>query len=247
MSMSTEAPPKRDRAASKRGPMRGRGIARLQLLLEATEALLQTANPDEIGLYQIAEKAGVPPGSVYHFFPTKEAAYQALAERYLAALVEMHSEPIEARKIRTWMDLSAIDMRRAMDFYNARPAMLKILYGGYGGVEARSLDELVTDQLAEAAYGRLNRIFHVPLIHKDSRKARVALAILDSIWTVSVRKHGKITEDYYDEAFRAVVAYRKLYLPEYLEPRELLVEATARGGEISLSYAPEDETPAAND
>jgi AcrR family transcriptional regulator len=242
--MSTEARPKRERAAGKRGPMRERGIARLQLLLEATEALLQTANPNEIGLYQIAEKAGVPPGSVYHFFPTKEAAYQALAERYLADLLKMHGEPIEARKIRTWMDLSAIDMRRAMDFYNARPPMMKILYGGYGGVEARGIDILVTEQMAQSAYDRLNRIFHVPPVHNDSRKARVALAIFDSIWTISVRLHGKITEEYYEEAFRAVVAYRRLYLPEFLEPRELLVEAAARGGEVSLPYTQQDESPA---
>lgn len=227
--------------------MRERGIARLQLLLEATEALLQTANPNEIGLYQIAEKAGVPPASIYHFFPTKEAAYQALAERYLAALVQMHSEPIEARKVRTWMDLSAIDMRRAMDFYNARPPMLKILYGGYGGVEARSIDILVTEQMADFAYERLNRIFHVSPVHKDSRKARVALSILDSVWALSVRLHGKITEEYYEEAYRAVVAYRRLYLPEFLEPRELLIEAAARGGEICLPYSPKDDAPAAND
>jgi AcrR family transcriptional regulator len=227
--------------------MRERGIARLQLLLEATEALLQTANPNEIGLYQIAEKAGVPPGSVYHFFPTKEAAYQALAERYLEGLVQMHAEPIAARKVRTWMDLSAIDMRRAMEFYNARPAMLKILYGGYGGVEARSLDELVTDQMAQAAYDRLNLIFHVPSVYNDGRRARVSLAILDAVWTVSVRQYGRITEDYCEEAHRAVVAYRRLHLPEYLEPRELLVEATARDGEISLPFRQVEPKPPAND
>ena len=60
------------------------------------------ANPDEIGPYQIAERAGVPPASVYQFFPTKEAAYQALAERYLDGLLEVHAQTIEARLIQTW-------------------------------------------------------------------------------------------------------------------------------------------------
>jgi AcrR family transcriptional regulator len=234
--MSIETPIKKDRAVGLRKPSRGSGFARYQVLLEATESLLQTANPDEIGLYQIAEKAGVPPASLYHFFPTKEAAYQALAERYLEGLLRMHSEPIEARLVRSWQDLSAIDMRRAMEFYNARPPMLKILYGGFGGVEARNIDIYVTEQMAHSAYERLNRIFHVPFLRNQHTKAQVALAILDSIWSISVRQHGKITEEFYEEALRAVCAYRRLYLPEMLEPRAMLLEAVASGGTITIPY-----------
>lgn len=238
--MNVENPVKRERPAGLRRPSRGRGVLRYQALLEATEALLLEADPDVIGLYQIAEKAGVPPASVYHFFPTKEAAYQALAERYLEGLVRMHGEPIEAARIKTWQDLSAIDQRRAMEYYNARPPMLKILYGGYGGVEARNIDLLTNDNLAKAAYRRLNRIFHVPHFPGEETKAQVALGIIDAIWTISVRLHGKITEEYYGEALAACNAYRRLYMPEYLQPRELLIETAARGGSLSLSFAVED-------
>lgn len=243
--MTAENPTPRARPAGLRRPSRGRGVVRYQALLEATEALLFDADPDVIGLYQIAEKAGVPPASVYHFFPTKEAAYQALAERYLEGLVRMHSEPIEAALVKTWQDLSAIDMRRAMDYYNARPPMLKILYGGYGGVGARNIDIVTTDKLAEAGYRRLNQLFHVPHFPGDEVKARIALGILDATWTISVRLHGKITEEYYQEAFAACIAYRRLYMPEYLQPRELLTETAARGGTLSLSYSVEDDEAAA--
>jgi AcrR family transcriptional regulator len=238
--MSVETLTKRERSAGLRRPSRGRGIARYAALLEATEALLQDGDPDQIGLYQIAEKAEVPPASVYHFFPTKEAAYQALAERYLEGLVQMHSEPIEARRIKTWLDLSAIDMRRAMEYYNARPAMLKILYGGYGGVGARDIDLLITGKIAGSAYARLNRIFHMPELPDGVPKGQITLSILDAIWTISVRVHGKITEEYYDEAYRACTAYRRLYLPEYLRPRDLLLEARAAGATLSLPYSDED-------
>jgi AcrR family transcriptional regulator len=243
--MNAETPTKRARPQGLRRPSRGRGVVRYQALLEATEALLMEADPDVIGLYQIAEKAGVPPASVYHFFPTKEAAYQALAERYLDGLVRMHSEPIEAARIKSWQDLSAIDMRRAMDYYNARPPMLKILYGGYGGVGARDIDIVTNEKLAKASYRRLNQIFHVPHFPGEEVKAQIALGILDAIWTISVRLHGRITEAYYEEALSACTAYRRLYMPEFLAPRELLTETTARGGTLSLSYAAEDEEAAA--
>jgi AcrR family transcriptional regulator len=238
--MSIESPNKRERSSGLRRPSRGRGIARYQALLEATESLLQDANPDQIGLYQIAEKAGVPPASVYHFFPTKEAAYQALAERYLEGLLEVHRQPIEARRIHSWQDLVAIDMRRAMDYYNARPPMLKILYGGYGGVEARNIDILVTEQMSEAAADRLNLIFHAPVQRDAAKKTQISLALLDAIWTISVRLHGRITEEYFDESYRVLVTYRRFYLPEFLEPRELLLQAQAEGGAVTLPYARPD-------
>ena len=243
--MNDEKTAKRARPAGLRRPSRGRGVVRYQALLEATEALLVEADPDVIGLYQIAEKAGVPPASVYHFFPTKEAAYQALAERYLEGLLRMHSEPIEAALITSWQGLSAIDMRRAMEYYNARPPMLKILYGGYGGVGARNIDIVTNEKLARAGYRRLNKIFHVPHLPDEETKAQIALGILDAIWTISVRLHGKITEAYYQEALSACTAYRRLYMPEFLQPRELLTETAARGGTLSLSYAVEDEEEAA--
>jgi AcrR family transcriptional regulator len=238
--MTLQTTSKRERPPGLRRPSRGRGIVRYQALLEATEALLQDSTPDVIGLYQIAEKAGVPPASVYHFFPTKEAAYQALAEQYLQGLVKLHGQPIEARRIRTWVDLLAFDMRRAMDYFNQRPPMLKILYGGYGGVEARNLDIVVTDALANASYERLNRIFHVPFLQDQRKKAQIGLAILDAIWTISFRLHGTITEDYYEESVKACAAYRRLFLPEYLEPREVLTEAAARDGTVTLPYDFED-------
>ena len=234
-------PAKRPRPAGPRRPSRGRGLVRYQALLDATDALLRDSNPDEIGLYQIAEKAEVPPASVYHFFPTKEAAYQALAEQYLEGLLEVHSAPIEAARLRSWQDVFAVGMRRAMEFYNAHPPMLKILYGGYGGVQARNIDILVTDQMAAVSYNRLNKIFHMPFIQDPQRRFQIVFAVLDAIWTISVRRYGKITDEYLEEAFRACVACAKVFLPEVVEPREILVEATKRGQSIALPYTVEPQ------
>lgn len=223
-----------------RKPSRHRGVLRYEALLEATEELLQERDPGEIGLYQIAEKAGVPPASVYHFFPTREAAYQALAERYLEALVQVHRQPIEARLLQTWQDLFAYDLRRGMDFYNAHVPMMKILFGGHGGVEARNIDIMVTRRIANSSYRRLNTVFHAHNLRDVERVSQIRLAILDSIWTLSVRQHGRITEEWSQEAFRACMAYVRIYLPETLEPRELLVRAQERGESLSLPFAEDD-------
>lgn len=219
-------------------------MLRYHALLEATEELLQERDPGEIGLYQIAEKAGVPPASVYHFLPSREAAYQALAERYLEELVQVHRQPIPARLLNSWQDLFAFDVRRGMDFFNTHVPMMKILYGGHGGVEARNIDIMVTQRIAHSSYRRLNTIFHVPYLRDRDRISQVRLSILDSIWTLSVRQHGHITEDWTQEALRACQAYARLHLPEVLEPRELLIQAQARGESLALPFAEEDDDEA---
>jgi AcrR family transcriptional regulator len=229
-----------------RSPSRNRGFLRFAALLDAVEELLQTESPDAIGLYQIAQRAGVPPPSVYHFFPSKEAAFVALAERYCDGLLEVHRTPIEARLIGGWQDLARIDDRRAMEFYNAHPPALKIFYGGYGGVETRNIDKMLAIKMSKAASARLNRVFHLPRLGAQARKVRrgeIYLAILDSIWTISVRNHGYITEDYFEESYRATIAYERLYLPEYLEPRAELLEAAERGEFVTLPYDGDNDGP----
>lgn len=234
--MTIEVTQKKERPAGHRRPSRIRGMARYEALLEATEALLLTHSPDEIGLYQIAAQAAAPPASVYHFFPTKEAAYQALAERYLKGLLEMHAEPIEARAVATWQAFLAYDMRRGVDYYNARPAMLKIIYGGYGGVGARNIDEVTTDLMSRSSGRRTRKLFNMPRDPNGAVRSQLVLAIIDACWTASVRLHGKITEDYFQESVRAVIAYQRLFLPEYVEPTEFLRQAIERGESFSLPY-----------
>ena len=241
-----EAAVTRKRREGPRTPSRRRGVVRYTALLDATDELLQTEDPGAVGLYQIAERAGVPPASVYHFFPTKEAAYVALAERFFDGLLEVHSQPFPAAELHSWQDLYRIDLRRGADFYNRHPPAMKILYGGSGGVEAREIDKLVTMKMAGSAYDRMNRVFHMPYVKDPERRFEVRIGILDAIWTISVRRHGRITDDYLAVAYNACVAYARLFLPEFVEPRDELLAAAARGESISLPFRSASEDAGAD-
>ncbi len=236
----TAEPDRKKRRAAPRQPSRGRGLTRYAALLDAAHDLLKHEAPDAVGLYQIAERAGVPPASAYHFFPTKEAAYVGLAERYCDEIVRIHSVPIPARDITNWQEVFGVDLRRAMAYFNSEPSALKILYGGYGGVEARNIDKIFSRKLAQANYSRLNKIFHMPMMRDAEKKFELRLAILDSIWEVSVRRHGYITEDYFIEALDACNAYIRLFLPAHLEPRHVLVTAMAQDALVHL-HLPGDQ------
>ncbi len=219
-----------------RKPSRGRGLIRYDALVDATEQLLQSEDPDEVGLYRIAEQAGVPPASVYHFFPTKEAAFTALAMRIMDQLLDVHHEPIHARDVQTWQDLFRLDSTRACSFYNNHPAGLKIFYGGYGGVDARRIDEAATAKLAHAGYARLDKLFHMPFVRNPDFKFSCRLSILDSIWSSSVQRYGLITDEYHEEAVTACLAYSRTFLPDRIEQRDEFRALVEADGTVEIPF-----------
>lgn len=233
------------RPSAPRKPARGRGLLRYDALVDATEFLLQTEDPDEVGLYRIAEQAGVPPASVYHFFPTKEAAFTALAIRIMDQLLEAHREPIRARDIQTWQDLFRMDCTRGKNFYNSHPAGLKIFYGGYGGVDARRIDEAATTRLSSAIYARMNTIFHMPYMRNPELKFACRMVILDAIWSISVQRYGYITDEFHEEAVVACLAYSRTYFPEQIELRDEFRAAVEADAMLTIPF--EDFSPEATE
>lgn len=219
-------------------------MKRYDALLDATELLLQTEDPDQVGLYRIADQAGVPPASAYHFFPTREAVYTALAMRVTDRLVEMHREPIPASRIQTWQDLFRVDIERARAFFNRHSAGMKILYGGFGGVDGRDVDRAVSSRLSHAGYARLDQLFHMPFLREPQRKFENRLAILDALWSLSVRQFGHINEAYFEESFRACIAYSRTFMPERVEVRDAHRRAAEEGALICLPF--EDFIPDAD-
>ena len=78
-------PPK---SATRRTPQQERSLAIVESLVMATSAVLGSEGPGTT-TNRIAERAGVSVGSLYRYFPSKDALFDAAAERYAARLVEV--------------------------------------------------------------------------------------------------------------------------------------------------------------
>lgn len=74
--MSTDAP-------VAKAPKRARGVQRVADLLDAGAALFAEQGYDATTMTQIALRAGASIGSLYQFFPSKEALAEALFGRYV--------------------------------------------------------------------------------------------------------------------------------------------------------------------
>lgn len=208
-------PPRRK---TPRQPLQERGRARFEALVDALEALLAEQEPDQIGLYQIAERAGMPPASAYHFFPTKNAAFLALAERYLEHFRRTGLQPIDVAE-GSWQDAFRAGHGRAVAYYNAHPPAMKLLFGAQPLLEISFADNTANQDIANQVLGEFHRAFHLPFIRNPERKFLIGMAIADTIWRISFQENRMITPDYAEEATRATIAYFRTFLPDNLERR----------------------------
>lgn len=207
------------KSAPARIPAQTRSRQRLSQLLDATAALLQSRDVAEIGLYDIARAAGVPPASAYHFLPSKEAAFLALAERYLADLHELAEAPIKPSAIRHWSDLIRIRAARTVGFYESHPVAAKLFLSGSILAEIRRADLDFVARVSALSLAWMDRYFVMPYLAEAETKFAVVIALFDGVWMTSYGRHGRITEAFAEEACRAALAYCRSFLPDVIAQR----------------------------
>ena len=205
--------------AEPRRPSQRRSRLRFELLLDAADALLADHETTDVGLYDIAGAAKVPPASVYHLFPTKEAAFVALAERYLVGLSHDIVRPVRRDQLRRWQDLVSIELHRAVDYYNARKVMLKLFFGANVIADVRMLDVRNVAAASASTYDRMNKIFEMPYLHDADTKYACLIGIYDGIWMTSYARHGRITPEFARESELAGIAYCETFLPAVIPLR----------------------------
>ena len=69
-------------------PRQARAAATLDAIFEATIQLLVAIGPQRLTTTRVAQRAGVSVGTMYQYFPHKQALIYALNERYLDVLAE---------------------------------------------------------------------------------------------------------------------------------------------------------------
>src|SRR5262244_3134646 len=76
----------RARTIPRKNPRQERSLATVDALLQATARILVKEGYDRASTNRIAEVAGVSVGSLYQYFPSKEALVAAVVERHQQAI-----------------------------------------------------------------------------------------------------------------------------------------------------------------
>lgn len=109
-------------------PSQARSRERYERMLEAAVKLLSEEGYDRLKTVTIAERAGIPVGSVYQFFPNKHAILTVLVERWLAMDNESLDEVEERRDGYETVIEEFVDLARIwIDGYKSHREMLALV------------------------------------------------------------------------------------------------------------------------
>ncbi|WP_459207152.1 TetR/AcrR family transcriptional regulator [Pseudomonas sp. MLB6B] len=208
--MNRVAGPRRPRASSQ---------ARIESILAAARELLSEQGVGGLSIYGVAERAQIPPSSVYHFFSSVPALLQALTADIHRAFRAALQAPIEPDALHTWHDLARLIERRTQAIYGEDAAARQLILAQHGLSEVSNADrqhDVELDGLMRAVF---DRHFQLPALPTDVDVFALAMALSDRVYARSIQLHERITPRMAEEGMRVFEAYLGLYLAPHLPKR----------------------------
>jgi AcrR family transcriptional regulator len=167
--------PDRDQPQLRNVPLQARSRERLRRILDAADELLAEEGAPAFTTNRIALQAEVPVGSVYRFFPDKEAIVEALALRYWSDFEDLVAAAAETDELDPLPDPGGVVLDALAAGFRARPGFLALWYGGLRTEQVRDATRPTRSAIARS----IERILevHWPAASAASR-ARAALMVV---------------------------------------------------------------------
>jgi AcrR family transcriptional regulator len=203
---------RRPRTTPRKQPRQQRSQATVEVILDATARVLCTIGYDRASTNRVALAAGVSVGSLYQYFPSKEALVAALVERHVeemlrlvrAKLAEVASAPLPVA-VRTMID--AMFAAHAVD-----PKLHKVLIEQVPRI-GRLEDILRVEREVEAMVGALLEARRV-----DVRPARLGAAAFVLCHAVEAVTHKAVLAELRDPRLGEVAEEVTEMVLRYLAP-----------------------------
>jgi len=193
----------------RRKPAQARSRQRVEGILDAVAELLVERGFDVITTRLMAERAGIPVGSIYQFFPNKYAIFNALGVRYLGRFAQVYRDIVTAEvQAEPWDEL----LDRAIDAFS------KVIYAERGAVilwagmrnspELRAAEAQHRASAVDYNLAILDRV--LPHLEPDRRRviAWVMVRVLDALLYQASREE--------DERKAQVIAELKQLMKAYV-------------------------------
>ncbi|HLH10453.1 MAG TPA: TetR/AcrR family transcriptional regulator [Methylovirgula sp.] len=200
----------------RKSPRQDRAVATLDAIFEATIQVLLSDGLIRLTTTRVARRAGVSVGTLYQYFPNKQALLFAVMERYLAMLsgaieeacaqnlgakVEGIAETVVKAYLEAKMDQAEVspslyrialelDARELIEAASRRSAK------AIGAVLSTAVDgrfanpALLAQTLTAALYGTLPAFCHLVLSPADGREAQKQLTIMFRSYLASHQNGG---------------------------------------------------------
>ncbi|MEB0208288.1 TetR/AcrR family transcriptional regulator [Pseudomonas sp. CCC3.1] len=204
---------------------RARSQGRIDSILAAARTLMATQGVSSLSIYSVAERAEIPPSSVYHFFANVPALLEALTGDVHAAFRACLQAPIAHESLNTWRDLSHIVERRMLSIYSEDAAARQLILAQHGLTEVTRADRQHDLELGQLMHALFMRHFELPTLPQDVDVFALAMELGDRVYARSIQLHDCITPRMAEEGQRVFDAYLGLYLPPFLPKRQAIAPA----------------------
>jgi AcrR family transcriptional regulator len=126
---------------NQRQPVQQRSRQRREEILLATATLLEKVGFDDLTTTLVAKNMGISVGSLYHYFPHKQAILHAMGEHWLeeynTALELLRNANLELLSLQDFAELAVTEL---LDVYKRQRGMLHLVHAMNAVPELRDLD-----------------------------------------------------------------------------------------------------------
>ena len=191
---------RRTRTTPRKRPRQARSSATVEALLEATARVLVKEGYEGLSTNRVAEQAGVSIGSLYQYFPSKEALVAELLEKYAAHFLTLVIDLLSRDAEQTPRSVTESIVRAMVELKRTNPKLSRVLREQIPRVGRMNRYEENLERIVDAAT--------VYLTHhaKSLRVERVLDAAFLMVHAVDAVTHmGVLEEDYEPERLIADV------------------------------------------
>ncbi len=212
-------------SAFRRRPRQSRGQARVELLLDAAAHVIAESGLAAATAEAIALRARTAKGSLYQFFPNRDAVLAALALRYADEMRHIHEKavPIDPRGLSLERLIDRI-MKPLAEFHDRNPAFRRVFATFEGPLdETRAAPARLRAQLFDSFVDRLDVLFASRNPRLPARERRRAALISASVGQAVLARRSRASDaekkPLLDDLRRLLVAYLAPLLEAGAPPR----------------------------
>lgn len=136
-------------------PQQRRSRVTIDTLFEATIQVLLANGLDKVTTIQIADRAGVSVGSLYQYFPNKNALLAAIVKRHVGSVADATIAACNSSHGKTIGEMCAVMMNAFVDAKTRRPEVSRALYLPSAAVNADAIVKEESIRCAQAVHDML--------------------------------------------------------------------------------------------
>ncbi|WP_437616165.1 TetR/AcrR family transcriptional regulator [Erwinia sp. V71] len=193
-----------------------RVVERKVHVIESIIALLHEKEISSVSMVDVAVRAEIPLSSLYNLFPSKNLLLEGLAQYYHERIQEELAID-QDRFFFSWQQLIEFIIERAAVYYNQHPPMMQLFLGAGFVSGVRRVDDMGNKSIAETVCRLLIERFPISSISDIKKRIEISFAVLDGIWRLSYVEHQRVNSEYLLEGSRAMLAYLRCYIPEFMD------------------------------